>query len=78
MEMLNILIFFSTGHEVHDYGDLEFEDFKDDPKLHNINNLKSVSEAGKKVIAQVFVDFSFSSFKINFLVNFKCTKAAHY
>lgn len=55
--MLNILILSSTGHEVHDYGDLEFEDFQDDPKLHNINNLKSVSEAGKKVIPQVFVDF---------------------
>lgn len=43
----------NLGHEVHDYGDLEFEDFQDDPKLHNINNLKSVSEAGKKICSSV-------------------------
>lgn len=43
----------NLGHEVHDYGDLEFEEIKDDPKRHNINNMKSVSEAGKKICSAV-------------------------
>ena len=42
-----------TGYIVHDYADMQFEEFDDDPPMFNIKHPKTTTGAAKKVCKDV-------------------------